>query len=56
MVINVLTWFYTDIYIYIYIYKQQQAYIVYMGDVSEDRATISAMDEHHGLLSKAIGE
>ncbi|KAK1563443.1 hypothetical protein Q3G72_027642 [Acer saccharum] len=27
-----------------------------MGDVSEDRATISAMEEHHGLLSKAIGD
>ncbi|KAI9154572.1 hypothetical protein LWI28_028269 [Acer negundo] len=50
MVINVLTVFYSDQQ------QQQQAYIVYMGDMSDDRATISVMEEHHGLLSKAIGD
>lgn len=31
-----------------------QAYIVYMGDVSE--ASISAEDDHRSLLLNAIGE
>ncbi|KAK4834634.1 hypothetical protein QYF36_025989 [Acer negundo] len=35
---------------------ERKAYIVYMGDMSDDRATISVMEEHHGLLSKAIGD
>ncbi|KAK2655165.1 hypothetical protein Ddye_008217 [Dipteronia dyeriana] len=34
---------------------ERKAYIAYMGDVLQDRATISIMEEHHGLLSRAIG-
>lgn len=33
----------------------EQPYIVYMGNVPEE-AGISAVREHHGLLTTAIGE
>lgn len=41
--------------IYIYFFFEEQPYIVYMGNVPEE-AGISAVKEHHSLLTTAIGE
>ncbi|KAE8673042.1 Subtilisin-like protease SBT4.14 [Hibiscus syriacus] len=36
--------------------NERKPYIVYMGEVPENGARISAMDEHHNLLLKAVGD